>query len=168
MSTMFYLTRIKCIKNLGIILFINFVLLVLSNSVFAQDSSNFQANSNSVIEILNRQTLEVEKLKFKINKLLLIVKTNKNLVLKNEMKNMHGINQFISLTVLLEKITTQLEQIFIQLHTMTNTEELIRNEDTLNNLMALIDNTKLIKNGIDEMVRNIEESQRILSEHNAK
>jgi hypothetical protein len=51
---------------------------------------------------------------------------------------------------------------------MTNTEELIRNEDTLNNLMALIDNTKLIKNGIDEMVRNIEESQRILSEHNAK
>ena len=51
---------------------------------------------------------------------------------------------------------------------MANTNELIENNDTNKNLELLTNNTGTIINGLNEMINNIEESQKILIKHNVK
>lgn len=154
-------------ERLKVMVFIGLFALFNITPALAQNVEN-SSSGNSIIEVINAQLKTLELLKSKITKLGITIKSNKNLVLKNEMKNMHAIDRFISLTALINNLTKDVDIVLQQLNIMANTDELIENEDTKKNLMLLTDNTGTIINGLNEMIYNIKESQRILNKHNVK
>lgn len=153
--------------GLKIVFFISLFALFNITPALAQKVEN-SSSGNNIIEVINAQSKTLEFLKSKITKLGITVKSNENLVLKMEMKSMHAIDQFISLTTLINNVTDDVDIVLQQLNIMANTDELIENEDTKKNLMLLTDNTGTIINGLNEMIYNIKESQRILNKHNVK
>jgi hypothetical protein len=159
--------NIKYPGILKIVFLISLFSLLNITSTLAQDVKKSNS-SNSIIEVINAQTKTLESLKSKITKLDVAVKSNENLVLKEEMKSMHAIDQFISLTTLINNVTNDVDAVLQQLSIMANTNELIENNDTNKNLELLIKNTGTIINGLNEMINNIEESQKILIKHNVK
>lgn len=154
-------------EGLKVVIFVSLFALLNITPALAQNVEN-SSSGNNIIEVINAQSKTLELLKSKITKLEVTVKSNKNLVLKKEMKSMHAIDQFISLTTLINNVTKDVDIVLQQLNIMANTNELIENDDTKKNLKLLTDNTGTIINGLNEMIYNIKESQRILSKHNVK
>ncbi len=153
--------------GLKIVFFISLFALFNITPALAQKVEN-SSSGNNIIEVINAQSKTLELLKSKITKLGITVKSNENLVLKKEMKSMHAIDQFISLTTLINNVTGDVDMVLQQLNIMANTNGLIENDDTKKNLKLLTDNTGTIINGLIEMTDNIKESQRILNNHNVK
>ncbi len=154
-------------EGLKVMFFISLFALPNITPALAQNVDN-SSSGNNIIRIINAQSKTLELLKSKITKLGITVKSNENLVLKKEMKSMHAIDQFISLTTLINNVTDDVDIVLQQLNIMANTNELIENEETKKNLKLLTDNTGTIINGLNEMIYNIEESQSILNKHNVK
>ena len=84
------------------------------------------------------------------------------------MESMHAIDQFIALASLTINVTDDVDKILQHLKIIAATDKLIQNNDTRMNLQKLIGNTGIIINGLDRMIINLENSQKILNEHNAK
>ena len=154
-------------EGLKVMFFISLFALPNITPALAQNVDN-SSSGNNIIRIINAQSKTLELLKSKITKLGITLKSNENLVLKKEMKSMHAIDQFISLTTLINNVTKDVNIVLQQLNIMANTNELIENEETKKNLKLLTDNTGTIINGLNEMIYNIEESQSILNKHNVK
>lgn len=154
--------------RLILILFTTFLISVPAISIFAQESNNVSANSNEFIDTLDIQIQKLERLKIKVSKLQLIVRSNKDLVMKKEMESMHAVDQFIALASLIINVTDDVDKILQHLKIVANNSKLIQNDDTRMNLQKLIGNTETMINGLDGMIISLEESQKILNEHNAK
>ena len=154
-------------EGLKVMFFISLFALPNITPALAQNVDN-SSSGNNIIRIINAQSKTLGLLKSKITKLGITLKSNENLVLKKEMKSMHAIDQFISLTTLINNVTKDVDIVLQQLNIMANTNELIENEETKKNLKLLTDNTGTIINGLNEMIYNIEESQSILNKHNVK
>ncbi|GBD87288.1 hypothetical protein BMS3Abin03_01216 [bacterium BMS3Abin03] len=151
-----------------LILLITFLIAAPAVSVFAQESNNASTNPGHYIDTLDLQIQKLGKLKIKIDKLQLTVNSNKYLVIKKEMESMHAIDQFIALASLTINVTDDVDKILQHLKIIAATDKLIQNNDTRMNLQKLIGNTGIIINGLDRMIINLENSQKILNEHNAK
>lgn len=154
-------------EGLKVMFFISLFALPNITPALAQNVDN-SSSGNNIIRSINAQSKTLELLKSKITKLGITLKSNENLVLKKEMKSMHAIDQFISLTTLINNVTKDVDIVLQQLNIMANTNELIENEETKKNLKLLTDNTGTIINGLNDMIYNIEESQSILNKHNVK
>ncbi len=140
------------------------IFIVLSNSVNAQQA----LDNGDIINSLESQLQQIEQLQTKSGKLELTVKSNRNVVLKNDMKNMHAVNQLVSLSLLINNMTKELKDVLAQLREMADTDELMNNEDTRNNLMSFTKSTNVIIEGLNEMISNVESSQDILNRHNTE
>ena len=165
-------TMIKSINyfNLRILTLITamtFLSVIPSIPAFAQESE-IVAASNNIIDTLDFQIQKIGKLKLKISKLQLTAKSNKYAVQKNEMQNMHAVNQFIAVALLTVNVTNDIDEILQHLKIMANKNKLIQNNDTRNNLQELIRNSESMITGLNGLIINLEESQKIFNGHNSE
>ena len=114
---------------------------------------------------IDKVLMQVNFLKAKLEKLKQVVISNKDLIMEDNMKNMHVNDKIAQLAI----ETTELSNTFINiansLNDVSNSKELVENSDTRNNLVQMISDLKNMMISLESFISNIEESQTILNRH---
>ena len=137
--------------------------LVIS-SLYAQDKYPNETEKKINADI-DKVLMQVNFLKAKIEKLKQVVISNKDLIMEDNMKNMHVNDKIAQLAI----ETTDLSNTFINianyLNEISTTKELVENDETRKNLIKMISDLRSMLNSLESFISNIEESQTILNKH---
>ena len=137
--------------------------LVIS-SLYAQDKYPNETEKKINADI-DKVLMQVNFLKAKLEKLKQVVISNKDLIMEDNMKNMHVNDKIAQLAI----ETTDLSNTFINianyLNEISTTKELVENDETRKNLIKMISDLRSMLNSLEGFISNIEESQTILNKH---
>ena len=156
--------KLTIIKTDLILSIFCFILLLSFSSLYAQDKYPNETEKKINADI-DKVLMQVNFLKAKIEKLKQVIVSNKDLIMEDNMKNMHVNDKIAQLAI----ETTDLSNTFINianyLNEISTTKELVENDETRKNLIKMISDLRSMLNSLESFISNIEESQTILNKH---
>ena len=105
-------------------------------------------------------------LRSKSEKLKLMINSNENFVMDENMEGMHARDKVIELTNELSSLVNSLGDISSSLNDILSSDEVLDNEETSENFSAMFFNLNTLIDEADNFLINIEQYQEILRTHN--